>query len=357
MIAQPSYSISVADEAAWDRLVARFPDRTVFHTMAWLKTASAVHGLKIVLAQAHQCVGDAIAPRRAGINACSLNGQCEPVAVWPYLEMKKGPLRVIGSPLPGWSTAYMGPLFASGADVSGIMSAFLNDRLFRRYAYCACKVIDRSRPIDLSQFGFLQVMKFDTYLIDLTQPQETLWANLKGECRTRIRKAQKLGIEVQIEPGPEFIDDYWAMSIETFQKSNIQPTHNKQFVQEMWARLQPQRRVHAISAFVGGERAGTLMLPFDDQTMYYWGGASFLKYRDLPAHNLLHWEAICLAKQHGLKEYDFISTIGGPGRFKKTFGPRTIDMATHWERSPSRLLGALKKRYQSYLLKRRRVHA
>ena len=89
--------------------------------------------------------------------------------------------------------------------------------------------------------------------------------------------------------------------------------------------------------------------------MYYWGGAAYLKYREIPAHNLLHWHAINQARSMGLREYDFISTIGGPGRFKKTFGPNAVDMATHWERSPSRLLAALKDRYRDYLLKRRRV--
>jgi hypothetical protein len=63
------------------------------------------------------------------------------------------------------------------------------------------------------------------------------------------------------------------------------------------------------------------------------------------------------AKKFGLKGYDFISTFGGPGRFKKTFGPDTIEIATHWERSPSKLMAALKKRYESYLRKKQRVEA
>ena len=325
------------DPAAWDGLARTFPDYTVFHSLAWLETVSATHGVKIVLARA------------------DVDGRC--VAVWPYLEMRKGPLRVIGSPLPGWSTAYLGPLFAHGADTQGVLESFLSHKLFRRYAYFACKVIDRSGAIDLAPHGFSVVMKFDTYRIDLRQTEQALWDNLKSECRTRIRKAQKLGIEIKREQDGGFVDDFWAMAIETFQKSKIEPTHNKQFVRELWTHLSQKSAVYALSAWVEGERAGILVLPYDERTMYYWGGASFLRFREIPAHNLLHWQAICDARQMGLAEYDFISTIGGPGRFKKTFGPQTIDMSTHWERSPSRLMAALKKRYQQYLLKRRRVEA
>lgn len=337
MTAKPEYDISTVEQGQWNALLQSFRDATVFHRLEWLQVVCAVHRVKIVLVKAEK------------------EGRC--IAVWPYLEMKKGPLRVIGSPLPGWSTAYLGPLFAADVDANAVLSAFLAHKLFRWYAFFACKVLDRNPPVDLGAHGFSTVMKFDTYRVDLTLPKETLWDNLKSECRTRIRKAEKLGIEVREETTPQFIDDYWAMSIETFQKSKIQPTHNKQFVQEMWNQLQPAGALHVISAFLDGQRTGSLVLPFDDRTMYYWGGASFLKYRDLPAHNLLHWHAIGEAKQRGLMAYDFISTIGGPGRFKKTFGPQTVDMATHWERSPSRLMAALKKRYQNYLLKRRRIEA
>ena len=81
------------------------------------------------------------------------------------------------------------------------------------------------------------------------------------------------------------------------------------------------------------------------------------EFREIPVNNLLHWRAICDAKSLGLRRYDFVSSEGGPGRFKKTFGPQPIDMARHWERSPSWLMRTLKNRYEAYLRKRRRVEA
>jgi hypothetical protein len=329
-------AVRQADPSEWDELVGSFSSSTVFHTLAWLKTIQEAHGVRPVLTRADRA------------------GQC--IAVWPFLEMRKGPLRVIGSPLPGWSTAYLGPLFARNAPVQDTIKAFLEHSLFRRYAYFACKLIDHETPIDLQQCGFNEVMRFDTYLVDLSLSEEQLWSNLKSECRTRIRKAEKRGLKIHEEDSSEFIDDFWSMSLETFAKARIQPTHTLEFVQSLWRHLHPRGRVVAYSAFVDGQRAATLVLPFDGRTIYYWGGAAFLKYRDVPAHNLLHWQAILEAKRKGLERYDMISTIGGPGRFKSTFGPEIAHMATHWERSPTKWLAALKEQYRRYLLKRRQTN-
>jgi len=329
--------VSAVEHSHWDALLAPFPDATVFHSLSWLNTVAATHNLNIQLARA------------------DVDGRC--VGVWPCLWMRKGPLKVLGSPLPGWSTAYMGPLFADDADPNGVLRAFLDHKLFKRYAYFSCKVLNERRPVDMAAQGFSFVGKFDTYRVNTTLDETAMWDNMKSECRSRIRKAEKLGIEVRTETTPDFIDDYWQMSIETFAKANIQPTHNKQFLVELWKHLNPAKKLHVLAAYHEGDRVAMLVLPFDSHGMYYWGGASYLKHRDLPAHNLLHWHGMRDAKKFGLKGYDFISTFGGPGRFKKTFGPDTIEIATHWERSPSKLMAALKKRYESYLRKKQRVEA
>lgn len=337
MLAVCNYSVSEVRPQAWDSLIQQFTDATVFHSLAWLRTVSESHGVKLTLAQVEN------------------EGECH--AVWPFLVTRKGPLHVFGSPLPGWSTAYMGPLFHEQADVPAALQAFMNHSLFRKHAYFACKVIDRHRPVDLTECGFDRIADFDTYRIDLAESEETLWSNLKSECRTRIRRATKLGVEIRPEESDAFIDEYWRMAVETFEKSGIQPTHTKQFLFDMWRNLQPVGSVCAASAFMEGKRIATLVLLIDDSTMYYWGGASYVQHRDVPAHNLLHWHMVREAQARGLREYDFISTCGGPGRFKKTFGPNTVHMATHWERSRSKWISVLKDQYQKYLLMRRRIKA
>lgn len=321
----------------WDDVMAHFPRHTIFHRAAWIELLMAVHDLKPLLVSV-ECDG-------------------RPMAAWPALWLRKGPLRIVGSPLPGWSTAYMGPVFADGENVKDALDAMLNSRWLRRQAYIACKVLDDQQTIDLSPHGFVGVMAFDTYMVDLTQDEEQLWSNLKGECRSRVRKARNLELEVVEETTRDFADDYWKMCEETFANSGIEPTHNRQFVFELWERLHASGQLLVMSAKQQGKRLATLVLPYDKHTMYYWGGASFLEFRNIPSHNLLHWEAMIRAKAMGLQWYDFISTSGGPGRFKKTFGPQELHRSMHWERSSSKLIAALKTRYERYMHRKRQVSA
>lgn len=327
--------VSASDPGEWDGLLRAFADRTIFHTRAWMEIIQAAHGVRPVFAKAVR------------------DGKC--IAIWPCLEMRKGPFRVLGSPLPGWSTAYMGPLFADDADIAATLQAFFDHKLFRRYAYFACRTMVHRHEVDLAAFGFNLLTNFETYWIDLLQSEETLWSNLKSECRSRVRKAEKEGVEIRREETDAFIDDFWKMSLETFAKSNIQPTHTREFCVEVWRKLKPLSRVHVLSAFVAGRRAAILMLPHDESTMHYWGGASYQEFREIPVNNLLHWQAIKDARGLGLRCYDFVSSEGGPGRFKKTFGPQPVVVARHWDRSPSRLMRMLKERYEAYLRARRRT--
>ena len=89
--------------------------------------------------------------------------------------------------------------------------------------------------------------------------------------------------------------------------------------------------------------------------MYYWAGGSFLDYTRLAPNNLLHWEAIREAARRGLKTYDFISTKGTAGRFKKTFGAQARFVATHWEHCGNAVIRRLKDMYEKRLRRQRRM--
>ncbi|MCI0366328.1 MAG: GNAT family N-acetyltransferase [Phycisphaerales bacterium] len=331
------YTVGEAEPDRWDRLLTKFPSHTIFHTLPWLQTIETVHKARLILAKVN-------AARRC-------------VAVWPIFLTRKGPLRIVGSPLPGWSTAYLGPLFRPNCSVDQALALFLGTEHFSKGAYFACKVLNDGHHVDLTPFGFTEALKFETYCVDLTLSPDALWNNLKSECRSRVRKAAKLGLEVRQEEDSSFLDEYWTMSIETFANTHIQPTFTREFVQEMWRRLSRSGQVRALSAWLDGERIAMLVLPFDHHTMYYWGGASYLRHRSIPAHNLLQWKAIELAQELGLQRYDFISTLGGAGRFKRTFGPQTLHSATHWERTSSPLMRALKNGYEQFLMRRQRTRS
>lgn len=320
----------------WEQLLDEFPQHTVFHTLPWLLAIESAHGASVRL-----------------VRADDEEGRCS--ALWPVLATRKGPLRILGSPVPGWSTAYMGPLFRANADKRSAINAFLRHPYFSDGSYFSCKVLVDQAANELARFGFVEVERLDTYCLDLTADEQALWDNLKSECRTQIRKARKMGLEVRQETDASFIDDFWRMSLETFAICKVTPGFTREFVDALWRWMHLGDRLHVLSAFHEGRRIATLVLPYDNRTMYYWAGASYLKYRGIPAHNLLLWEAIRFAKRLDLRQYDFVSTSGGGGRFKKTFGPQATHIATQWERSSSRLVAAMKSLYRQYLMRKRRL--
>jgi CelD/BcsL family acetyltransferase involved in cellulose biosynthesis len=325
-----AYIAETVQPGSWDGLVARFDDHTVFHTLPWLQAVAAEHGLRVELVQ----VRDA--------------ARC--LAVWPCLMQRRGPFRILGSPLPGWSTPYLGPLIAPDADVHAVLETFLRRSSLRRWSYMCCRVFDRDWDVDLERHGFSRGHR---------EPEEALWADLKGSCRSRVRKARRLGLTVRDEPNLGFIDEFWSMAREVFAKYGIEPNYSRTLLAGACGRLREAGRLLVLSAFREETRIGTLILPHDDHCMYYWAGAAFDAHRALPYGNLLHWEAMMRARSMGLRTYDFVnvSDNGGGGQFKRSFGPARVAVATHWEASRSKLIAALKERYKARLLRRRRLSA
>jgi hypothetical protein len=329
---ESGYSVSEAPQEDWDALVVRFPRYTVFHTLAWLRSLQEAHGLELTLLQARKS------------NDC--------VAVWPCLSVWKGPIRVVGSPLPGWSTVYLGPLVAPGVEPIGVLSALLNHPPLSHAGFMYSKILDEDRPIDMSALGFDRLHRFHTYIVPLVHSEEELWSRLAKRCRKAIRKAQNIGLTVRREADTHFLDDFWRMSIEIFARSNLKPVYTRKLVERVVDNLGRDGRLLVMSVFYEGRRVSTQILPYDDHTVYGWAAASFADYRPLSTSNILDWETILEARRMGLRAYDMVSVYGGPGVYKRSFGPEEHAVATHWERSRSRLIGYMKKAYESYSRRR-----
>lgn len=337
MTAPTDYHVAIIERQRWDAIVESFPEHSIFHSLRWLDLLCAEHKLRMLLVGVEQ------------------GGRF--IAIWPCLSLRKGPLRIVGSPLKGWSTAYLGPLIQRDADVAAVLEAFLSNAPLSRWSYFNCRVFDRDRDIDLEPFGFTRGHREETYVIDLSQDEEAIWTNLKGRCRTSVRKARKLGVEIREERDASFLDDFWSMSCEVFAHYGIQPTFSRSLLEAMYRQFAAAESLYVPSAYLDGKRIATLMLPFNGHTMYWWAGASLDEYRKIPAGNLLHWEAICHARRMGLKSYDLVnvSDRGGGGPFKQSFNGQRIAVATHWEACRSKLIRMLKERYRRHLLRRRQV--
>jgi hypothetical protein len=152
---------------------------------------------------------------------------------------------------------------------------------------------------------------YGTYMIDLKQPEETLWSNVHPKNRTAIRNAMKKG--VKILSGMEYIDVAYTQVRDTFGKSNIPFMKIDAF----------KRMVHAsgsnVKIFVAdyqGVVQGCAVNFFSNHSAYsvYAGG--------IPnpidgATKLLHWDAIRLFRERGVERYDFVGARVDPDKGSK----------------------------------------
>jgi CelD/BcsL family acetyltransferase involved in cellulose biosynthesis len=326
-------TVATVPMSEWDAALAALPGRTVFHGADYLGVLAEHHGLEPLLVRVDEA------------------GRC--VALWPCLVQRKGPLRVLGSPLSGWCTPYMGPVLAPGAEAARVVRAVLDSRVLGRSSYFEVRVLAGAGDCDLTPFGFTRRLDFETYVLDVDRAEDELTRNLHYECRRMVKRARQRGIEVRAETDVGFVDEFMAMSEQVFARWGKRPQYDGEFLRRLWRRLSPSGSVLALSSWLDGKRLTTYFLLRDAQTMYACYAASWDAARPTGSGNLTQWEAILAAKRGGLRHYDFISASGSAGAFKATFGPERRLAATHWSKAGSRLEAALKDVYEEFLRFRR----
>lgn len=164
---------------------------------------------------------------------------------------------------------------------------------------------------------------YGSYVIDLSQPEETLWGNLSTSHRRKVRLAMKQS--VQIKTGLQYIDVAHVLVRDTFKRSGLSFMDFKTFVRYTEGL---GKNVRILVAEANGKLQGCLLLPFSGYAAYYVYGGSVAE-PVLGATNLLHWEAITRFKAEGVRRYDFVGVRINPSQgskqeglfmFKKRFG-------------------------------------
>ena len=155
---------------------------------------------------------------------------------------------------------------------------------------------------------------YGSYVVDLTQPEETLWNNLHSKHRNVIRNAIKKGVsicegEAYLLPAYELIRETLKrsqlgfMSLEAFRRSLVALGDN----------------VKLLVASSDGNLHGCAVIPFSRHSAYYlYGGSASSPLSG--ASNLLQWEAMRRFRQLGVRRYDFVGVRINPEKGSKQDG-------------------------------------
>jgi hypothetical protein len=286
----------------WNQRVAVHQAGSIFHTWEWMQVVERIYHAQ---------------PLPVGI----FEGT-EMIGVYPLFRTQKGPLTVLASPIGG--VGYGGPLVDDRL-LPEIIAR--QDELVRRFGadYVELRTLNHAMEPFLAQ-GNYTLERLRTIALKLDRDLDELWRNLKGPCRTAVRRARKNNVVIRAAQDDRFLDTYSAMSADTYAKTHRPPPLSRHAYATVWNLLRPSGKVEVLLA-THEDRivAGGFFLHFANR-VYYWDGAAFRADYRLNANNLLHWTVIERAADRGYEEYDMLGgNIPSIARFKQSFGGREVE--------------------------------
>lgn len=304
------------NEAArqWDSVIENYESKRPFHNLAWLEYLKQTQGGKKRLFELRQ--------------------DAQVLGYFCGLEIKKGPFKIFGSPLQGWNTPEMGPLIDEDIDQAAVIKAIYD--YFRKNDFSVLEFSNVSldnKTMRAQGFGFYR--RYTSILYLSSKSENELWSSLSSNCRTRIRKARKNNLTVEIvdDNTQAFIDEYYIQLKEVFRRRSSAVPYKKERVDRLFNFLKEKDMLLALRVKNSkDEPLACGIFICDKKYMFLFGMASKTKYLNLSPNELLVWESIRIAKERGISVYDLGGLgTGGLGRFKNKFKGANKEII-HWRR-------------------------
>ena len=296
---------------------AAYPDRLIFHTEQWLRFVAE-------------------AQRADPVLATITDGETT-VGHFTGLLVKRYGLRILGSPMAGWTTSYLGFNLEPSIPRRAALEALL-PFAFGELGCAHLEIRDRAlAEADLAGLG-LRWAAAPTAVIDVTPDEGALFGAMASACRRNIRKADKSGVSIEeVHDDPAFADEFYGQLRDVFAKQNLVPTYPIERVRSLIRNLPAEQLLLLRARDAEGRPIATAVLPWYHRTMYFWGGASYRQHQHLRPNEALIWYALRWAKKRGVTEFDFV----GGNSYKAKYG--TTEVPVPWaRRSRSPLVAGLR---------------
>jgi len=278
----------------------QYDDRSIFQTYPWIKfvaEAQSAEPLVAVIKENDRILG-----------------------YFTALIVKKFGIKILGSPFDGWTTTYMGFNLLADTSLHEVLEALPG------YAFkeLGCRVVQISEPrfsdMDFSKSSY-SVINYRNLEIDLTKSEDELFSNMASAKRRGIRKATKSGVIIEHASDIEFADDYYAQLEEVFAKRSLTPTYSKERVVALIKNLLPSGQLLLLRVRdPEGRCIATGIFPAFNDTMLFWGGASWREFQHYRPNEYMFWYAMKYWKDHGIKTFN----LGGWADYKKQYGGKQI---------------------------------
>lgn len=286
---------------------SQMPGFTVYHRRLWLETVAKAFDAEMV-----------------AVRTVDQSGR--DVALTPFAFKRKGPFRLLGSPLSGMHTEFVGPLFAGEAGAADRAEILTSQHLLvaqkgdyvewgssGREGYEAWGAV-------LEGLGYVYVDR-PTSVIDLRGGHDAVWAGFEGRARNMVRKSEKAGvISRTLSPCEEWTNEYYAMLSETFARQGRAVPHPYSFYKAL-GQITKKGDARVVIALYEGKMVSASVFLQDDRRMVLLSAANSPEAMKLAASSSVQWHAIREAISTGVEEYD-MGGLGVPSidNFKRSFG-------------------------------------
>lgn len=287
-------------EAKWRRFVGEHPDGNIYHTPEMFDVYRRAHGYKPSLWAAVDAGGD-------------------PLAILTPVEVTLLP------GLLGRFTArlicYGGPLCAPGDAGREALDALLAEyqrwarrrALFTEMRSVSCTA--ELRPA-LHAHGYAHEAHLN-FLVDVEQPEDRLWAQMRPSCQRDVRKARRRGVVVQDSLDPQDLATAYDILAQVYRNARV-PLASRTLFQAALDVLGPREMLRIFSVRVDDRCIGVrFALLHKDRVINWYGGTDRSSSSHCPGEAMM-WGTMLWARTHGYRVLDF----GGAGRPDESYGPR-----------------------------------
>jgi hypothetical protein len=320
--------------ADWDQRILGFDSKNLFHESAWLDFVLACE------------------PRRT-ITYYEITRHGQVVGYFCAVLTRRAMLTLCESPFAGRGV-HWGPIVNRDLDASELAGALLDWCRRERIAHLEVCHEPLSSAV-MQRLGFTPSLGVE-HVCPLDGGVDAVWNRMRGTCRTRIRKAQKMGLTAEVTEDRAITDLFFRNYADGLARKGLRPSSGlgPEAPRHLLDHLLPKDRVFSICVKRDGRVIGAAFYPHDERAMYFWDGASDVATLDMSPNELLHWTAMQLAVARDIPVFRMSAGLvpQPPNRFIAKFGggPRPF---TVYRKSLLPLLAPARRAYRWLTLSRR----
>jgi hypothetical protein len=298
-------SINNIDDDAWDEAICEFDYHFLFHRSCWLRFLEETQ---------------AATPLRFKIIE---NGKV--VGFFAGLMVKKGFLRILGSPLPKWETEYIGPVCNYDIDTASFLDAL--DRICRKMKIHHIEIGSPIFKPEMMKIRGYDCDEWQSFFIPISNNNGEMWENLTGKCRNRIRRGIKNSLTVEDCNDISFVEEHYRQLEDVYGKQGRLPGFPIKMFRCLYKHLKSKGMLFTIQVKHDDRIIASGIFPHDTRYVCSLSMASYRKDQKLFPNELLIWNVMCLSGGLGIKKFslgDNYRVIKDSGRFKDKFNGQPV---------------------------------